>query len=116
MKLSAAALSLVLVCGFGTLYHVSPFSSAGWVIRIAFLVFAVILAFFGVYSSPWLQLCWGWGLAIAAPLLLASSVFFLQGPWEAWGLLATMAAFLGSYLLLADKGVKIYRAEIGRKL
>ncbi len=112
VKLSSAALSLVLVCAFGTLYHVAAFSSAGWVIRIAFLVFAVGLSFYGVYSSPWLQVCWGWGLAAVAPLLLAWSVFSLQGPWAAWGLLSTMAALLGSYLLLADKAVREYREKI----
>lgn len=114
-KLITATVSLVLVCGFSTLHDITARSSGEIAFRIAFLAFGTFLAFFGVFGNAYLQLLWGWGLAITTPLLLSLCVFVFRGPYLFWGLLATLAAAVGGYFLLADAGVKNYRENIRKR-
>ena len=114
-KLITAALSLSVVCAFSTLHHIGERGFAETAFRIACVVFAVGLAFLGVFGSAQLQLLWGWCLAAAAPLLLGLCIVVLRGSDLVLGSVATLAALVGGYLLLADTSVRAYRDSIRRR-
>src|SRR5690349_12749011 len=113
-KLITAALSLVLLCGFSTFYHIESRSGGEIAFRVCCMAFGTFLAFGGVFGNAGLQLFWGWGLAVAAPCLAALCIFMLRGSDLIFGLLMMAAAVVGGYLLLMDSSVRVYRESLRR--
>lgn len=90
-------------------------SSGEAAFRIACVVFAVFLAFIGVFRSAHLQLLWGWGLALGIPALVVLCIFVLRGLTLVLGLLAMATAAIGAYLLLIDSSVRGHREGLRRR-
>ena len=109
VKLVTAAVSLSLICAVGMLHAMAGHGAAGTVLQVVSLVFAVAIAFFGVFRNAQLQLLWGWGLATAAPFLLALCILEFRGAELIWGLVSALGASLGAYLLIGDRSVRAYR-------
>jgi hypothetical protein len=114
-KLIAAAISLVLLFGFATLYNIETHSTGEVIFRVSCVAFATLLAFGGVFGNPQLQVLWGWGLAVAAPLLTALCILEFRGTALVWGSLGAVVAIIGGYLLLIDSNVRDYRESLRRK-
>lgn len=114
-KLIAAALSLSVVFAFTSLHDLGTRSSGDALFRVGCVVFAVGLAFFGVFASAQLQLLWGWSLALSVPFIVVLCILDFRGPLLIWASVAAFAASIGGYLLLADAGVRGYRESIRRR-
>jgi len=109
-KLITSALSLSLVLVISTLREIGAArSSSEAAFRIGYVVFGTALAFLGVFRSPQLQLLWGWSLAVAVPVLIGLCIIAYRGTDLICALVATLAALVGGYLLLADTSVRGYR-------
>jgi hypothetical protein len=114
-KLIAAAVSLVLLCGFSILHDIESRSTGEVVFRVCCVVFSTFLAFGGVFGNAQLQVLWGWELAVTAPALAALCVFEFRGTALILGFLGTVVAAIGGYLLLMDSSVRDYRESLRRR-
>jgi hypothetical protein len=117
LKLITAAVALVLVGGFSLFNDgITTRNSSGEIaFRAGCFILMTFLTFSGVFGNAHLQLLWGWVLAIATPLVLCVSIFILRGLSMVLGLFMVVIAVVGSYLLLADAGVRDYRVRMKRK-
>jgi hypothetical protein len=112
-KLIAAAASLLAVFSIGLLHRIGGFGAGEIIFRIGYLVFAVFLAFGGVFGNAKLQLFWGIGLACVAPfLMIALLLGLVRGSDVLSCSAAAISAFVGAYLLLLDSAIKEYRRSI----
>jgi hypothetical protein len=115
-KLIAAAGSLLVPLSFDLFHNIARRGEGEIVFRVGCFILGVFLGFGGVFGNAQLQVFWGWGLAITAPLLTMFLLLgFVPGSDVLWTSASVLAAFVGGYILLLDADVRDYRCRIKRK-